>query len=380
MIVPTPAPIYLDYNATAKIRPEVVSALAAAMTDVGNASSVHGPGRAARGRVEAARRQVAALVGADAGQVVFTSGGTEADNQVMRAADPAYTFVSDIEHPAVLDACPGAHRVPVTADGTVDLSALETMLAGADAPADSQPLVALMLANNETGVIQPVAGAAGIAHRYGARLHCDAVQAVGKIPVDFDALGADTLALTGHKFGGPQGVGALIVRDAGAAECLMRGGGQEHGLRGGTESVASIVALGVAAEIALDRMANYAALGDMRDRLEARLRQYTPGFRVFGDGAPRLPNTSKVMMPGVGSETQVMSFDLAGIAVSAGSACSAGRVEPPYVLTAMGVADDDALCALRISLGWDTTDADLDRFVAVWSDIVDRAGAARAAE
>lgn len=370
------APVYLDYNATAKIRPEVVRALADAMGEVGNASSVHAAGRASRARVDAARRTVADLVGAAPDQVVFTSGGTEADNQAMRPADPARTLVSAIEHPAVLDACPGAARVPVGPDGTVDLVALEEMLAAAAAP----DLVALMLANNETGVIQPVAEAAAIAHRFGARLHCDAVQAVGKIPVDFAALGADTLALTAHKFGGPQGVGALIVRDAGAAECLMRGGGQERGLRGGTESVAHIVGLGLAAEIAAQRMGEYDALAEMRDRLEARLRQSTPGFRVFGEGAPRLPNTSKMMMPGVASETQVMSFDLAGVRVSAGSACSAGRVEPPYVLTAMGIADADALCALRVSLGWDTSGADIERFVEVWDELFVRAGSVRAAE
>ena len=365
------APVYLDYNATARIRPEVVEAMSAQMAEVGNASSVHAAGRAARAKVEAARRQVAALVGAAPDQVVFTGGGTEADNQVLRPADPARTFVCAIEHPAVLDACPGAARVPVTPDGVIDLAALEALLAAAETPA----LVALMLANNETGVIQPVAEAAVLAHRFGAALHCDAVQAVGKIPVDFAALGVDTLALTGHKFGGPQGVGALIVRDADAAECLMRGGGQERGLRGGTENVAAIVALGVAARIAAERMDRYAALADLRDRLEARLRQSTPGFRVFGDAVPRLPNTSKMMMPGVSSETQVMSFDLAGIAVSAGSACSAGRVEPPYVLTAMGVPDAEALCALRVSLGWDTDEADIDRFVEVWNEIFARAGA-----
>lgn len=368
--------LYLDYNATAKIRPEVIDALTQAMATVGNASSVHNAGREARRSVENARRSVATLIGADAPQVVFTSGGTEADNQVMQMCDPARTFVSAIEHPAILDACPGANRVPVTGDGTIDLNALETMLAEADTP----QLVALMLANNETGVLQPVAEAAEIAHRHGALLHCDAVQAVGKIPVDFAALGADTMAMTGHKFGGPQGVGALIVRTPDTVECLMRGGGQERGLRGGTESVAHIVALGVAADIAVQRMDGYAALGDIRDRMEARLLQTTPGIRIFGGNAPRLPNTSKLMMPGVSSETQVMSFDLAGIEVSAGSACSAGRVEPPYVLTAMNVPDDEALCALRVSLGWDTTEADIDRFVAEWSRIFERSGGSRAAE
>ncbi|CAN0325941.1 unnamed protein product [Discosporangium mesarthrocarpum] len=367
--------LYLDYNATAKIRPEVIEALAGAMAIVGNASSVHGAGRDARKAVEDARRKLAALLSANPDQIVFTSGGTEADNQVMHMCDPARTFVSAIEHPAILDACPGAHRVPVDADGVIDLDALDALMAETDDP----QLVALMLANNETGVIQPVAEAAEIAHRHGALLHCDAVQAVGKVPVDFTALGADTMAMTGHKFGGPQGIGALIVRAADTVDCLMRGGGQEKGLRGGTESVAHITALGVAAEIAMERMDGYAALADLRDRMEARLLQATPGMRIFGAGAPRLPNTSKLMMPGISSETQVMSFDLAGIEVSAGSACSAGRIEPPYVLTAMGVADADALCALRVSLGWDTTETDIDRFIVEWTRIVDRAGSVRAA-
>jgi cysteine desulfurase len=368
--------LYLDYNATAKIRPEVINALGQSMAQVGNASSVHGAGREARKSVENARRHVASLVGAAPDQVVFTSGGTEADNQVMQMCDPARTFVSAIEHPAILDACPGAQRVPVRTDGVIDLNALETMLADADAP----QLVALMLANNETGVLQPVADAAKITHRFGALLHCDAVQAVGKIPVDFAALGADTMAMTGHKFGGPQGIGALIVKSPDTVECLMRGGGQERGLRGGTESVAHIVALGVAAEIALERMDGYAALADIRDRMEARLLQSTPGMQVFGGAAPRLPNTSKLMMPGVTSETQVMSFDLAGIEVSAGSACSAGRIEPPYVLTAMNVPDSEALCALRVSLGWDTSEDDIDRFVAEWAQIFERAGGTRTAK
>lgn len=371
-----PDAVYLDYNATARVRPEVIEALADALAVVGNASSVHGAGRNARSAVENARRSVAALVGARPDMIVFTSGGTEADNQVMRPADPARTFVSAIEHPAVLDACPGAVRIPVTADGVIDLDALDRMLADADAP----ELVALMLASNETGVIQPVAEAAAIAHRHGARLHCDAVQAVGKIPVDFGALGADTLALTGHKFGGPQGIGALVVRDRESVDCMMRGGGQERGLRGGTESVAQIVALGVACDLARECMGKYDELAELRDRMEARLRQSTPGLRIFGERQARLPNTSKLMMPGVTSETQVMSFDLAGIAVSAGSACSAGRVEPPYVLTAMGVPDAEALCALRVSLGWATTEDEIDRFVAVWSDIFSRAAATRAAE
>ena len=360
--------IYLDYNATAKIRPEVIDALATALGHVGNASSVHGSGRAARKLIETARRQVGELVGAKPDQIVFMSGGTEADNQVMRVCNPDRTLVSAIEHPAVLDACPGAKQIPVDANGVINLSELDRLLSQMDAP----QMVALMLANNETGVIQPVAEAAKIAHRYGALFHCDAVQAVGKIPVDFTALNVDTMALTGHKFGGPQGTGALVVSTIESAEVLMRGGGQEHGLRGGTESVAHVVALGKASEIAIEQFQNYAGLAALRDSLEARLTEAVPAMKIFGRDAPRLPNTSKIMMPGVSSETQVIALDLAGIDVSAGSACSAGRIEPPYVLTAMGVPETDALCALRISLGWDTTELEINRFVAEWDRIYQR--------
>ena len=366
--------IYLDHNATAKIRPEVIDALTSAMVSVGNASSVHGAGRNARNLVEKARGQVATLIGAEFDQVVFTSGGTEANNQVMQPCDPSRTFVSAVEHPAVLDACPRAQRVPVDSDGVLDLSALESMLEKTENP----QMVALMLANNETGVFQPVARAAEIAHHYGALIHCDAVQAVGKVPVNFNALGVDTMAMTAHKFGGPQGIGALVIRTPESVHCLMRGGGQERGLRGGTESVAHIIALGRAAEISLERMDEYTDIADLRDQMEARLTEATPGIKIFGVRARRLPNTSKLLMPGVSSETQVISFDLAGIEVSAGSACSAGRIEPPYVLTAMGVPDEDALCALRVSLGWDTSEADIDRFLVEWRRIVERAGVSHA--
>ena len=246
---PRSVPVYLDCNATARIRPEVVDVLVEALRETGNASSVHAAGRRARRRVEDARREVAALAGASPDQIVFTSGGTEADNQILRASDPGRTVVSSVEHPAVLEACPGAVRVPVDSSGVVDLAALEA------ACRRIRPVrVALMLANNETGVIQPVAEAAGIARRFGARLHCDAVQAAGKIPVDFAALGADSLALSAHKLGGPQGVGALVVRDAGGADSLLRGGRQERGLRGGTENVAHIAAFGAAARIAREEL------------------------------------------------------------------------------------------------------------------------------
>ena len=361
--------VYLDHNATTKIRPEVIQVLTDVMATAGNASSIHAAGQKARQIVELARKQVSTLVNAAPNQIVFTSGGTEADNQVMCDCDPQKTVVSAIEHPAILDSCPGANQVPVTEQGVVDLNALDRMLFEIDTP----QMVAIMLANNETGVLQPIREATKIAHRHGALLHCDAVQAVGKIPVDFDTLGVDTMALTAHKFGGPQGIGALIIRDPDTVNCMIRGGGQERGLRGGTESVAHIAALGVTSRIAVERMERYTNLSEMRDRMETQLREVTGDLRVFGLGADRLPNTSKLMMPGVSSETQVIALDLAGVEVSAGSACSAGRIEPPYVLTAMGVDDKEALCALRISLGWDTTDGDIDLLISEWVKIFERA-------
>ena len=367
--------VYLDNNATARILPEVIQLQGEIMSEVGNASSVHGPGRKARHRVEEARREVAALAGASEEQVVFTSGGTEANNQVMRVADPDRTLVSAIEHPAVLEACPGASRIPVDGHGVIDLPELERALEEAGGPCQ----VAVMLANNETGVIQPVEEAARICHRFGARIHCDAVQAAGKIPIDFKVLGVDTLAMTAHKLGGPQGVGALVVRSPDIVDCQILGGGQERGLRGGTEAVAQLAAFGLAARLARERLSRYGALEGLRDRLEAELSALTPGFRVFGKESPRLPNTSKVMMPGVRSETLVMAFDLEGVAVSAGSACSSGRVEPPYVLQAMGVPDDDAACALRVSLGWDTEAQDIERFVEVWKQVLRRRAVAGSA-
>ena len=356
---------YLDWNATAPLWPAAADAAAEAMRATGNPSSVHAAGRAARARVEAARVQVAALVGADPAQVVFTAGATEANNQALRGAGRACAIVSAIEHPSVLEAAPAAARLPVGRDGTADLGALDRLLAAAGAPA----VVALMLANNETGVIQPVAEAARLARRHGALLHCDAVQAPGRIAVDFAALGCDAMSLSSHKIGGPQGAGALIVREPGTVARLIHGGGQERGLRAGTENVAAIAGFGAAAGIAA-RVA--ADLAPLRDGMERRLRAVAPDAVVFGEGAPRLPNTSQVAMPGVAAEVQVIALDLAGIAVSAGSACSAGKVEAPHVLIAMGVPEDLARTAIRVSLGWSTTPGDVERFVAAWAALYRR--------
>ena len=366
--------VYLDFNATAPARPEVVDAVAATLAEGGNASSVHGVGRAARARVENARDKLAALVGMPPESVIFTASGTEANNQALRCCGRMRVIVSAIEHESVQQARAGAATAPVTGDGVVDLDALEALLAADDAPA----VVSLMLANNETGVIQPVAEAASLARRYGALVHCDAVQAGGKIPIDMAALGVDFLTLSAHKMAGPQGVGALIVRARDNIGRFVHGGGQEAGLRAGTENVAGIAGFGVAAELAAEGLADFAGLADLRDDLERRVKAAAAGVVVFGEARARLPNTAKFATPELSSETQVMGLDLAGVAISAGSACSAGKVEPPYVLRAMAVPDELSLCAVRVSLGWSTQPADIDRFVEAWQALHARA-AGRAA-
>jgi cysteine desulfurase len=360
--------IYLDCNATTPLKPAVAAAMGAALAQVGNASSVHRFGRQARRLVEEARAKIAALVGTAPRQVVFTSSGTEANNQAL--ADRARrVLVSAIEHDSVLRRA-DAEIIPVDGQGRVDLAALEAMLAR-DA---RKAIVAVMLANNETGVLQDVAAVARIAKAHGAKVHCDAVQAAGKIAVDFAGLGIDTLALSAHKLGGPQGVGALVLRDGADVAPLLIGGGQEQGRRAGTENVAAIHGFGVAAELAQREMAGMQALAGLRDAMEARLMQATPAV-VFGQGAERLPNTSCIAMPGVSAETQVMAFDLAGIAVSAGAACSSGKVRPSHVLQAMGVSPDLAGTAIRVSTGWASVAAETEKFVDQWIGLWARLGA-----
>ena len=361
---------YLDYNATAPMRPAVADAMAAALGAFGNPSSVHRFGRAARQRVEEARATVAALVGARPGQVVFTGGGTEANNLAL-AGTGRPALVSAIEHDSVLRAAPAAPRLPVRADGTIELDALDDLLGASAQPA----VVSVMLANNETGVIQPVAAATALAREHGALVHCDAVQAPGRIRVDFDALGVDMMSLSAHKLGGPQGVGALIVADRVTLAPSLRGGGQERQRRAGTENVAGIVGFACAAEAAVEAIADMARLGRLRDRLEQALRALAPDLVVFGAGAPRLANTSCPTMPGVAAETQVMALDLAGVAVSAGSACSSGKVAPSHVLAAMAAEQSQADQAIRVSLGWATVDADIDRMIDAWGTLFARAGA-----
>ncbi len=361
---------YLDYNATAPVRPAVAAAVAEALTLAGNPSSVHRAGRAARRAVEAARAEVAALVGAAESEIVFVSGGSEANRLALRGSDRARVLVSAVEHDSVLAAVPGAEILPVGASGILDLAVLAERLAADDRPA----LVSVMLANNETGIVQPIAEIAEIVHARGALLHCDAVQAAGKLPLDRARLGADLISLSAHKIGGPQGVGALVVAAEVTLTPLQTGGGQERGRRAGTENVPGIVGFGRASTLAAESLAAYGRLADLRDRAERQLLALAPAARVFGADRPRLPNTLCITMPGVPAATQVMALDLAGVMVSAGAACSSGKVRPSHVLRAMGASPDEAASAIRISLGWDSRDADIDHLVEAWGALYARAG------
>ena len=373
---------YLDHNATAPLRPEVAEAMARALTLTGNASSVHAEGRAARAAVERARDEVAALVGAEPKNVVFTSGGTEAANTVLtpslrRAGEEGTDLLlaGAAEHVCVLEGhrfpVGAFERIPVDGQGVVDLSWLAARMERGGA----RVLVSVQAANNETGVVQPVAEAAALVHAKGGLVHADAVQAVGKIPCNIKALRADVLTLSAHKLGGPKGVGAIVLAsdEIEIGDRLVRGGGQERGRRAGTENVAGIVGFGAAAGLAA-RDASRAGAGAqasaLRDAAEARLRALAPDAVVFGSGAARLPNTLAFAIPGLRAETALIRFDLEGVAVSSGSACSSGKVRRSHVLEAMGVAPALAEGAIRVSFGWDSTEEDVDRFMAACEKLV----------
>jgi cysteine desulfurase len=363
---------YLDHNATSALRPQAAEAVLRALSLPGNASSVHAEGRAARAAIEAAREQVAALVGAAAKNVVFTSGGTEASATVLSpalrrpgGANARLLLVGAAEHPCVLDGhrfpADAVERIPVDANGIVDLVWLEARLGRAEGPV----LVSIQAANNETGVLQPVAEAARVVRAAGGLLHSDAVQVAGKVPVNMAALGADVLTLSAHKLGGPKGVGAIVLASEGVeiADRLLRGGGQERGARAGTENVAAIAGFGAAAEAAREAMTEDAArIRGLRDELEAVLGRIAPDAVIFGAGVERLPNTVAFAVPGLRAETALIAFDLAGVAVSSGSACSSGKVKRSHVLQAMGVEPALAEGAIRVSLGWNSTKEDVFRF------------------
>ena len=364
--------VYLDWNATAPLRPEAREAMLRALDQVGNPSSVHAEGRAARATVEQARRIIADALGAARAQVIFTSGGSEANALALQpglhvGAHPPLTrlLVSAIEHPSVLAGGrfldDRVSRIRVTPDGVVDRDHLRTLLA--EGPA----LVSVMLANNETGAVQPVREVAESVHEAGGLLHVDAVQAFGKIDCDLKALEADLLTISAHKIGGPRGAGALVVADrVGGLAAMIRGGGQEKGRRAGTENVAGIAGFGAAVTATMaTRGADCARIETLRRRIEAGI-VAMPNATVFCANTPRLPNTTLFTLPGLRAETAVIGFDIEGIALSSGSACSSGKVQPSHVLEAMGVSAAAARSGLRLSLGFSTTAGDVERFLRAW--------------
>lgn len=374
---------YLDWNATAPLHPAARDAFLRALDLTGNPSSVHGEGRAAKAAMENARRQVAALFGAEASHVTFTSGATEAANLVLTpdfrmGRTPiaiGHLYVSAIEHPAVREGGQfpktQVSEIPVTTDGIVDLDAISAALAAHEAET-GLPMVAIMLANNETGIVQPVAEAARIVRSKGGILVVDAVQAAARLDIDIAALDADFLIVSSHKIGGPRGVGALVSRgEILMPKPLIHGGGQEKGHRSGTENLAAIIGFGAAAQAARDDMAERRArIGALRDRLEAGMRVAAADVVIHGENIGRICNTVFFTLPGLKAETGQIAFDLEGVALSAGAACSSGKVGESHVLTAMG--RDPRLGALRISLGPATTEADIDRALAAFTKIAGR--------
>jgi cysteine desulfurase len=363
---------YLDHNASAPLAPEARAAMTAALDAGGNPSSVHAEGRTLRRLVEAARREVAALVGAEPAHVVFTSGATEAASMLLTpdwrmgrsTLRMSKLYVCAADHPCLLAggrfATEDVSTFGVNADGIADLADLEAQLVRHDRER-GLPLVGIHAANNETGVIQPVAEVARIVKAAGGVLIVDAVQAAGRIPIDISAGWGDFLILSSHKMGGPQGAGAVVgVSDLMMPVALIRGGGQEKGHRAGTENAAAIAGFGAAAGLARENLREVGRIAAMRDGIEAAVLEFAPDAIIYGRSAPRLANTTFFAIPGVKAETAQIAFDLAGVALSAGSACSSGRVGPSHVLKAMGFAADEG--ALRVSIGPSTTDEEISRF------------------
>ncbi|MCY4074444.1 MAG: cysteine desulfurase family protein [Acidobacteria bacterium] len=373
--------VYLDHNATTPVHPAAAEAVAEALrSQFGNASSVHAYGQAAKAALDEARGSVAALVGGEPSEIVFTSGGTEADNLALRGvaetapADRRHLIASAIEHEAVLHTCKAlAARgwqttlLPVGAGGVVDPAALERALTPETA------LVSVMHANNEIGTLQPIADLARIAHARGVRVHVDAVQSAGKVPLAARALGIDLLSISGHKFNGPKGAGALWVRRGTRVSATMTGGRQERNRRAGTENVPAIVGLGVAARVAREQLeATAAGCRALRDRLEAGILEGVPGTVVNGAPDARVPNTTSISFDGVEAEALLIALDLEGIAVSTGSACSSGTLEPSHVLRAMGFPPRRVQSSIRFSVGLGNTEAEIDRVLAVLPGTVAR--------
>jgi cysteine desulfurase len=356
---------YLDYNATAPLRLEAKEAIVKVMEDIGNASSIHWYGRQVRQTVESARQVIADYFGVSSARVVFTSGATESNNFALKGFK-GIVITSAIEHDSVLTPRPDSLICSVDSNGLVDLSHLEALLQQQTGPV----LVSIMAANNETGVIQPLEHVRTLCDTYQAWLHCDATQAIGKGLFDWQRLNCDLISCSSHKIGGPSGMGALIIQEKLPLFPLLRGGGQERSFRAGTENILGIVGFARALEVC--QHDDWSQIQQWRNQIEETLIKHYPDVTVFGSKVPRLPNTTNLTMPNVPNALQVMNFDLAGIALSAGAACSSGKVKPSHVLKAMGVADHLAQSSIRISLGWKTIAQDVQQFIKTWQEIYHR--------
>lgn len=366
------AATYLDYNATTPLKPAVLALMIEVLQETGNASSVHSFGRQARKRVETAREQIAALAGTHSNQVTFNSGATEANNTVLCSFAGERILISATEHSSIINTVPQAERIPVTSSGVIDMDAYEAMLR--DDSKKPPALISVMMVNNETGVIQPVADIARLAKKIhpDVHIHTDAVQAAGRIKIDFPALQVDYMTLSAHKISGPQGIGALITAPGARPARLICGGTQERHQRAGTENIPAIAAFGLAAELAAADMDDFQALAPLRDELERRLKDISPGLIVFSESAARVANTSAIAHTGLDAQTVLMGLDLAGIAISGGSACASGSVKSGHVLMALRPDDYERFAAFRISLGLETIKNDIDHFIEQWEKLYNR--------
>ncbi len=358
--------IYLDYNATTPLRLEAKVAMIKAMDMTGNPSSVHAWGRKVRQHLESARHTIADFFSAEPKQIVFTSGATEANNLALKGFD-GIKIISAVEHDSIHQVCSDALSCPVDEDGVVSLEKLESLL---QSHHDEKVLVSVMAANNETGVIQPISEIAALVKKHQAFFHCDATQAVGKLKLDWSQISFDMLSISSHKIGGPAGVGALIVSPNLALKAQIIGGGQERSNRGGTENILGIMGFEAALKECLKDPWDEIRL--LRDRFEDEIQAFCLDVDVFGKNIPRLPNTSNLTMPGVKSDVQLMNFDLSGIAVSAGSACSSGKVKTSRILQAMGLPSSKTNSAIRVSLGWQTRSFEIETMIDMWKQIYSR--------
>lgn len=359
--------IYLDYNATTPIRPEVIEITAKAMNAHGNASSIHGCGRNARKMVEEARAHVGAMAGVSAKQVIFNSGATEANNTILRGYTDRPLLVSAIEHPSAYFCGRDIIEIPVLSNGLIDMNAFTSLLRK-----HKNPVVSVMLVNNETGVIQPVRDIARMVKEVDGIMHTDAAQAAGRIAIDFDELDVDFMSLCAHKFGGPQGVGALIFRQGMTFPKFIHGGGQEKRARAGTENVAGIAGFGEASRLAIRDLKEFQKLSTLRDKMIEGILASSPKVTVYGLDAPRVSNTVSCSVEGINSAIFLINLDLEQVCISSGAACSSGAVKPSRVLLAMGVSEEISKTGLRISMGWNTQEAEIEQFLKIWTKLIRR--------